>query len=327
MFDYEIIATIGPKSLDEILLEEMIGCGVTAFRLNTSHITIDQLNDLIDRYYSFYQKVSHHPSLYLDLQGSKWRLGLFPTVELSVNQKVKLMYGEETSGKNALPVPHLDFFIAVKNSNGLLTLADGKVCMQIEKVMQDEIIARVTRAGRLSSRKGITVTECGFRKEELSQNDQKVVKNTTGLPFVRYAVSYIKDGQEMKKYRQMLGESAYLTAKLERISALDDVLLISELANELWLCRGDLGAELGLKDMAKIVYEFHSLIPILKKPVILAGQVLEHLVDHPMPTRSEICYCYDALNHGYRGFVLSDETAVGSFIIEACRTAAMFKNY
>jgi len=129
----------------------------------------------------------------------------------------------------------------------------------------------------------------------------------------------------MKRYRELAGEALYLIAKLERGPAMADSARIARSANELWLCRGDLGAELGLKEMAEAAARFSEQIPRLPVPAIMAGQVLEHMSEHPTPTRSEVCYLHDTLARGYQGFVLSDETAIGKYPVESCRIAGMFK--
>jgi len=96
-------------------------------------------------------------------------------------------------------------------------------------------------------------------------------------------------------------------------------------SNELWLCRGDLGAELGSRAMAVATQRFSNRVAELPVPVMLAGQVLEHMTGHAHPTRSEVCYLYDALARGYRGVVLSDETAIGLYPAEACGAASQFR--
>jgi pyruvate kinase len=97
-------------------------------------------------------------------------------------------------------------------------------------------------------------------------------------------------------------------------------------SNELWVCRGDLGAELGLRDMAAAVQRFTQTVGDLPAPVLMAGQTLEHMTRQPTPTRSEVCYLYDTLLAGYRGVVLSDETAIGHYPVESCRAAALFRS-
>jgi pyruvate kinase len=148
-------------------------------------------------------------------------------------------------------------------------------------------------------------------------------------PFIRYALSYVKDAEEMRNYRQLLTASGsdplYLIAKVERSSALAEAKNIAQSADELWICRGDLGAEMGTAAMAEEVFRLYPRVPGIPKPVFLAGQVLEHMTAQPTPTRSEISYLYEALMRGFAGVVLSDETAVGAHPIQACRNAAMFR--
>jgi pyruvate kinase len=155
--------------------------------------------------------------------------------------------------------------------------------------------------------------------------DRAVLARTGHLPGMRFALSYVKDAVEMAHYRGQIGSSAYLIAKLERQPALDEAARIAESADELWLCRGDLGAELGAKAMATSVHHFSERVRAMPGPVLLAGQVFEHMTEHATPTRSELCAAYDALIMGYRGFVLSDETAIGCDPVESCRIAGLFR--
>jgi pyruvate kinase len=155
--------------------------------------------------------------------------------------------------------------------------------------------------------------------------DHAVLRHTRHLAGVRYALSYVKDAVEMGHYRAQVGRSAYLIAKLERQPAVDEAAQIAESADELWLCRGDLGAELGAKAMAAAVYRFSDRVTGMSVPVLLAGQIFEHMTEHSTPTRSEVCALHDALMKGYRGVVLSDETAIGRDPVESCRMAALFR--
>jgi pyruvate kinase len=130
----------------------------------------------------------------------------------------------------------------------------------------------------------------------------------------------------MSHYRAFFSDSAYLIAKLERQPAINEAVEIAHHVNELWVCRGDMGAELGIKSMSETVHHFSASLNRFSIPVFLAGQVLEHMVEQPAPTRSEICYLYDAIQKGYAGVVLSDEAAIGKYPLESCRAAALFKD-
>jgi pyruvate kinase len=264
--------------------------------------------------------------LVLDLQGSKWRLGDFPTRLLKPGQQLELAYAPSSDRANTLPVPHVDFFQAAPVSSAEIVLNDAKIKLVRETIGPEVIQATVIVGGEISAHKGITYAASNFRQEELSNKDQAILEQTRHLPFVRYAISYIRDALEMHKYRAHFGQATYLIAKVERQPAVDEALPIAKFADEEWLCRGDLGAELGLRSMAEAALRFANSIGDLPIPALLAGQVLEHMTEHPAPTRSEVCTLYEALLKGYRGFVLSDEAAIGHYPIESCRIAALFRD-
>jgi len=324
--NYEIIATLGPASNTSLTWQAMISSGVTGFRLNTSHLSLPQLQDWLDKLEAFRSSLEVRPYLVLDLQGSKWRLGEFTTFELVPGSEVELIYAPSTDHQAVLPVPHQDFFKAVSISTGEIVLNDAKSRLMVEAVSPDSVKARVVQGGEISPRKGITFSSSTYRQEALSAKDQAILEQTRYFPSIRYAISYLRDSIEAMKYRELLGQTAYLIGKLERQPALDQAPEISLDMDELWLCRGDFGAELGLEEMAEKVYLFSNRIKALKVPVFMAGQVLEHMVDHPTPTRSEVSYIYNCLMSGYRGLVLSDETAIGRNTLESCRAAALFEH-
>ncbi|MRR38707.1 hypothetical protein EG829_29480, partial [bacterium] len=248
--DYEIIATLGPRSSSRFMWESLIQAGATAFRLNTSHLSPEQTGQWLDSLRPFIGAQASRPMVVLDLQGSKWRLGDFEEFPLEHGQELDLIHAVSSEMPATLPVPHRDFFQAALTSDGTVVLNDAKVTLVVEKVDGLSMKARVDRAGPVSSRKGITYLSTGYRTESLSDRDREIVDLARGFDFIRYAVSYVKDGAEMSRYRSMIGDQAYVIAKLERGSAIDEAGRIAFFSDELWLCRGDLGAEMGHARMA-----------------------------------------------------------------------------
>lgn len=321
---YSITTTLGPASSTPQTWEALLAAGASAFRLNTSHLSLPDLAGWLERLNAFFAARPAPTPLVLDLQGSKWRLGAFPAFDLLKGAQVTLLYAEHAAAPGTLPVPHADFFHAAPFSSHELVLNDAKIRLQVEGVEGDRLLARVTLGGRITQRKGITFTESEFRGEALSEKDQAIAAQAKELPYARFALSYVKDAEELRRCHAFI-DPARLIAKLERAPALESAAGIAAQAGELWLCRGDLGAELGLPEMAAAVHRFSAGVRALHAPVILAGQVLEHMTAEASPTRSEVCCLYDSLQAGYQGFVLSDETAVGRYPVESCRAAAMFR--
>ncbi len=324
--DYRITATLGPASDHAEVWRRLLSVGCGAFRINTSHLTMSELEELLGRLHRFLQNPPCVVPVILDLQASKWRLGEFPACRLTAGQQVDLLLADHAEGPCLLPVPHEDFFrAAMAGSGGDLFLNDAKIRIAIKSAAGERVRGRVLTGGEISRRKGISLPGATIRIERLSDRDEQIVRNTAGIPHLGYALSFVKDAQEMATYRSLLGGRTYLIAKLERPSALDEAAEIAQSVDALWLCRGDLGAEAGLQTMASLVAQFNTRVTTLTKPVHLAGQVLEHTTHHPQPTRSEVCHLHDMLKNGYQGIVLSDETAVGRYPVESCRTAAMFR--
>jgi pyruvate kinase len=323
---YHIVTTLGPATAEADLWQQLVDAGATAFRLNTSHLSSAALDMWLEKLRRFNDQRIHPVPIILDLQGSKWRLGRFHTFTLVKDQRITLQLADASDDQSVLPVPHADFFQAADQAAGEIVLNDAKIRLAIESVRSVLLDCRVLLGGEISAHKGIALPGTAFRRESLLPKDHLIVQRCRGLANIRYALSYVKDGMEMANYRQQLGADSYLIAKLERQSVLDDSQAAASVSNEMWLCRGDLGAELGMEAMAQAVYEFHHRAREAATPIYMAGQVLEHMTDHPQPTRSEICHLYEVLQKGYSGLVLSDETAIGHYPLAACRTAALFQS-
>lgn len=342
---YEIIVTLGPASSRPETWRQLLAAGATQFRLNTSHVTVEETGDWLDRLDAFLGG-SDYPVV-LDLQGSKWRLGTIAATstesvasprELSEGARVELILGDTAPdgppGVVTLPVPHASFFEALGRSAGEIRMNDAKVILEAEDpAAGPPVSAIVRRGGSVSTGKGVAVPGSTYRRETLSEKDATIVDRGRVFSRVRFAVSYVRDAEEMQSYRRLLGAGIYLVAKLERRTAVAAARSIAGSCDELWICRGDLGAEVGPAEMARSVRRFtNDVLPqtgggaakAVAVPIILAGQVLEHMSEHAIATRSELCYLHDALQSGYEGVVLSDETAVGRWPVAACETAALF---
>ena len=315
--ELQIVATLGPASADPATWLAMAAAGATAFRLNTSHMSPDEIDAWLQRLRACAGGGEPPLPVVLDLQGSKWRLGQFAPAMLDEGARVELVHADTSSRPGVYPVPHADFFEAAPASGGEIVLNDAKLLLAVVSADGASIRARVVRGGPIAPAKGITLTGCASRRERLTDKDRAIAERTRALPGVRYAVSYVRDAAEMAVYRAQLGAGAHLAAKLERATAITDAAAIAGHCDELWLCRGDLGAELGLAGMARASHEIARKAARLPKPMLLAGQVLEHMTAAPEPTRSEVCCMHDALTAGFAGFVLSDETAIGLHPVEA----------
>jgi pyruvate kinase len=289
-----LVATLGPASFGrEAALRD---AGATAFRLNASHM---QPAEVAQRAGAAL-RAAPELACVVDLQGAKMRLGDFEPLEVREGDVLTFVSSAAAKG---LSLPHPELFAAVALGEEL-TIDDGKLTVTVETLSPRSMSVRARGAGWLRPRKGVNRPRHPIDPSGLCASDEAVLDACDDLAGIEYAISFVRDGREAAWVRP---RRAIL--KIERQEAIRTLAATSAMGDEIWICRGDLGAQLGLAPMAKAV---HDVDPRrLAVPVLLAGQVLEHLTYHSEPTRSEVCHLYDVLARGFDGIVLSDETAIG----------------
>ncbi|RPJ57594.1 MAG: hypothetical protein EHM23_20060 [Acidobacteria bacterium] len=307
---FQILVTLGPAS--DALLEPLMDAGASAFRLNTAHMSLEKTTLLAQRIRSL---KSDFPIVF-DLQGAKMRLGVFPPTQ--VRQGEEVVFARDPFGTASIPVEHSEFYEQVSPGE-MVSVDDDRLRFEVLWKDIQSALCRVLADGVLKPRKGINVTDHPVELRSLREFDQQVCLLAAQLKETSCAISFVKDGREATWVRQLAPESP-VTAKIERAEAVANLNEISEQVDSVWICRGDLGAQIGLQRMASWI---SSLAPLsVSRPVWMAGQVLQHLTAHPDPTRSEVCHLADLIRRGYAGIVLSDETAIGQDPLRAVRTAS-----
>jgi len=306
--------TLGPATFTTATLEGIFPAA-DRFRLNAAHLQPESLLLWLEKLDALFRKTGRTIPVTLDLQGAKMRIGKIPPAT-GLAESVTLLFTHKTSETGIIPVPHELFFSEIQKGDRI-TLNDARVELEILDHSSEMAHAKVLRSGPLSSDKGINRSQHPIPYKKISELDTHMIRLTAGADFVDYAFSFVNTGDEAKLIRPLIGRRK-LIAKLERPEALQNLQVIDAAFDELWLCRGDLGAQAGLRKMAALQTDFEKRIPKLKKPAWLAGQVLEYMT-HPQPTRSEVVQLARAEEAGYDGIVLSDETAVGKNPLELCR--------
>ena len=306
---FQIVATITARNFS--LCAQLAQAGATAFRLNASHMDASGLRRAVD---SIREALPGAP-LVVDLQGAKMRLGRFTERAVSSGEVVRFAF--EASG-GAIPLPHAELFAAVK-AGETLRCDDDRLRFSVKSVSAKELTATALGTGPLRPRKGVNVAEHPVELADLTAFDLGFIDALREVASISWAFSFMNDGREAAWLRRRL-PGAYVIGKIERAEAIANLSAVDATVDAIWICRGDLGAQLGPSALARFVA---GLKPgALKHPVLMAGQVLEHLTAHAEPTRSEVCHLYDLVERGYAGIVLSDETAVGSDPVNACTRAA-----
>jgi pyruvate kinase len=307
---FDIVATLGPASFG--MTRDLARAGATALRFNASHLSPA---DLAQRAAQAHRDAPGLP-LVVDLQGAKMRVGHLAEREVAAGTRVR--FSVEPASAEDVPLPHPELFAAAEVGE-TVGLDDGRLRFLVRGCGPGWLEAEALVAGVLRPRKGVNLLEHPVRLSGLTPADAERLDAVRSLPGVQVAWSFTLDGREAEWVRARRPATPVI-AKIERREAVAALGEIARRVDAVWVCRGDLGEQLGPAELGSFV---GSLAPArFACPVLMAGQVLEHLTRHREPTRSELCHLHDLVTRGYAGAVLSDETAIGLHPVHAVEEAA-----
>jgi pyruvate kinase len=305
---FHVTMTLGPAS-EQTRLRRRLAATADRFRINTSFCTPLQIKALLRQLSDLYGSLKQPLPLVLDLQGAKMRIGDYPDCP-QLPPQVTLSHVPASRVPELIPVPHRELFAQCRCGDCLL-LNDGRITLEVFAVGSNVIQAAVIKNGPLSKFKSINRAEHPLHFNRPGERDLAMLAVGRDFPFVQYAYSFVLTGDEARYLRRQTDKK--LIAKFARPEAFPLLPEIGRGFDELWLCRGDLGVQAGLPALATLQNTFIRTSQASGWESMLAGQVLEHMSHFPEPTRAEVVQLCDALAAGFRGIVLSDETASGKY--------------
>ena len=318
---FRVISTLGPASATREFASTCARLGHPCFRLNGSHMTDEQLQEHVELLDDVLGPFRWHAAL--DLQGGKRRIGELPgPLGVEAGEEIALVLGDP--GLRDIPVPWPDLLAGTREGDRIV-LQDGIVVLEVLKSAPERLQATARKGGTLRSGCGIHVDGRSFAIGELPEDQRRQVALAAELGLDGLALSYVADASEMKALRAVCEELDYrpdLIAKIERPEAFETLEAIAEAANEIWLCRGDLGSLVPLGRLGALQERALDVAAKVGCRVVIAGQVFHHMTDHREPTRSEVVHLHDIRARGAVGIVLSDETAIGVDPVGAVETIA-----
>jgi len=324
----KILATLGPVTNSPEMIEKMAEAGVNGFRLNFSHGSYEERDEQIPWIRAASEKVGKPVAILQDLQGPKIRLGnLQANINVKKGDLLTLEYGVEHDGALLIPV---QYNLAEKVKVGEpIYIFDGKVRTTVTEIPRDTaVVVRVENDGVLMSRKGINLPDTDFGGDILTAKDMKDIEYGADKDIDYVALSFVQSAHDIDNLRQILtgfGSSAQIIAKVETKAAieegtLEDIVIASD---GVMVARGDLAVEAGAEIVPIVQRKIIALCRKHGKLSIVATQMMASMVDAPEPTRAEVGDIASAVIVGADTLMLSDETANGSYPIEA--VAAMKK--
>lgn len=307
MAQFRIISTLGPASESQAFVDLCVRLGQPYVRVNGSHLS----DTALERVLAFLK--GFPVSVTLDLQGSKRRIGQLPEpLVLRAGSSVLLVLGD-TAPVGAIPMPDADLFAQII-AGDLLVLMDRQVELLVEDISANVITARVLKAAPLRARVGVHIVNKPLLLKGLPEAQVRQVALAQKYEVAALALSFVSQAAELIvlwDHCESLKYGPQLIAKLERPEAISALPSIAAVADELWLCRGDLGAMVSARELAPLQFKVLREAAEANVPCVVAGQVFHHLTSHDEPTRSEVVHLAEIQARAACGIVLSDETAIG----------------
>jgi len=316
----KIVATIGPASREPDVLRRMVEAGMDVARLNFAHGTPDQHAETVERIRAAASAVGREVAVLQDVPGPKLRLGPIAggVAQLSVGGEVTLVPDdEEGQGDGRLPVAWPGFSELVEPGQ-VVYLADGAIRLRVREVVGEEVRTRVEVGGSLASRQGINLPNVTVSLPAVSGEDLKFIDAGVAMGVDYIALSFVRRREDLEPVRKHLGDREIpLIAKIEKPAAASQAEEIIDHADGVMVARGDLGIELPIEEVPLVQKRILHLAGRKLKPSITATQMLESMVQSTRPTRAEVADVANAIFDGTDAVMLSQETAVGSYPVEA----------
>ncbi|MDE0871951.1 MAG: pyruvate kinase [Flavobacteriales bacterium] len=318
----KIVATIGPSSSSEEELTKLIQAGMNVARLNFSHGAYDVHGAAVEAVRAADAKLGTHTALLADLQGPKLRIGdlVGDEIILVKGERLTIRTGNGIGSGNEVFTNYEQFAIDVNPGEPVL-LDDGKLELKIiETNNRDAVICEIVHGGSLKPRKGVNLPSTAISLPCITPKDAQDLEfalsqdvDWIGLSFVRNA----SDIHELRALIQASGRHARIVAKIEKPEALKDLDGILEATDAVMVARGDLGVEIPMQDVPLVQKDIIRRCMAIGRPVIVATQMMESMIEHAVPTRAEVNDVANAVLDGADAVMLSAETSVGAYPVEA----------
>jgi pyruvate kinase len=314
----KIVVTLGPATDSIEKIDQLFLKGVDVFRLNFSHGKPEEHKQRIQIIRSLEQKYNCPTTILLDLQGPKLRVGIFEQGKVVLKEGQVFCFDtfHKPGNNERVELPHPEIFGVFKPGQKLL-LDDGKITVEITESGSDFILTNVIKGGILSNKKGVNLPDCILPIPALTQKDKEDLAFglTLGVDWV--ALSFVQSTKDVMEAKKLINNQAKLAVKIEKPQAIAKLDKIVDLSDGVLIARGDLGVEMTLEDVPILQRKIIQTCRNLHKPVIVATQMLESMINDPSPTRAEVSDVATAIFEGADAVMLSAETAVGKYPIEA----------
>ncbi|MBA3055799.1 MAG: pyruvate kinase [Sphingomonadales bacterium] len=314
----KILATLGPASSSPEMIARLLGAGADAFRVNMSHGDHATHAETIANIRAA-EKASGRPiAILCDLQGPKLRVGPFKGGKAFIRHGAHFTLDRDPAlgDDSRVCLPHPELFQVLTKGQRLL-IDDGKLRLKVIKAEVDSILCSAEVGGFISDRKGVNVPDAVIPVPAMTEKDRRDLAFAIEHQADWIALSFVQRPEDVAEARRLMGGYGALVAKIEKPAALDRLDEIIELSDGIMVARGDLGVELNPEEVPPLQKRIVEATRRSGKPVIVATQMLESMIESPAPTRAEVSDVANAVYDGADAVMLSAETAAGAWPVEA----------
>jgi pyruvate kinase len=320
----KIVATIGPACASKEVLTKMIQEGMTVARLNFSHGDHKDHEDVIKIIRAIDSEMHTHTAILADLSGPKLRVGSLSSdeVELKMGAELRMTSDEIIGDINRVMVSYPNLTTDVKPGETIL-LDDGKLRVEVVKIDGNDVVTKVTQSGMLKPRKGVNLPDTKISLPCLTEKDLHDLEFALSHNVSWVALSFVrseKDIIELREHIKKSGKQVSIIAKIEKPEAVENIDAIIHETDGIMVARGDLGVEIPLQNVPLVQKEIVRKCQKAGRPVIIATQMMESMIDNMSPSRAEVNDVANAVMDGADAVMLSGETSVGKFPVEVVNT-------
>lgn len=314
----KILATLGPASREPEMIGRLLRAGADAFRVNMSHGDHATHAQTIAAVRAAEKEFGRPIAILCDLQGPKLRVGTFKDSRAFIRHGAHFTFDRnpEPGDENRVFLPHPELFGILRNGQRLL-IDDGKLRLRVTRATEDEILCTAEVGGTIMDRKGVNVPDAVIPVPAMTEKDRRDLAFAVEQGADWIALSFVQRPEDVAEARRLMGGHGALMAKIEKPAAIDRLDEIIELADGIMVARGDLGVELNPEDVPPLQKRIVAATRRSGKPVVVATQMLESMIESPAPTRAEVSDVANAVYDGADAVMLSAETASGAWPEEA----------
>ncbi len=318
----KIVATIGPATSSEDMIKKLMMAGVDVFRFNFSHGDYETHRENMDKIRKVSKEIGREVAILQDLSGPKIRIGdVKEPFYLHYEDQIWIVKDQIIGDKEKISLNHPEILDKLREGDRIY-ISDGMIRLKVIKKSKDGVLTKVIVGGMISSRKGVNFPSVRIDIPALTEKDKEDIKFGIKIGIDLVALSFVKSADEIistKEFIRKNGGDAPVFAKIEKHEAIEDIDNIIEVSDGIMVARGDLGVEIDMEKVPVLQKMIISKCNDAGKPVITATQMLTSMLTSPRPTRAEVSDIANAVLDGTDAVMLSDETAVGKYPVEAVK--------